>query len=925
MDSAAAAAEGGGAGAASAAGGVRVTIPKWNLQMAKNNYPRTFYLYRSQVERAWTDALVKGGERWIMNINQVFAGPSAPHLGAFTGPVGKRQVHPPRSKMWYNVTCLAFMSAFITRKKFNEIMENVTPKVSSTKSTTTWTPTLAIFEHAPLVVAAALKGEQNAESEAALKTALNADNSRWFLAMVNEFAKEVLLLPPAKVEQVREAYTSMCSAMTTALTHFGERPNYTIGETVITKYLKEDTSLSAIADEAASKFGMHSSATIESSVSYAHEDVFAGLLDAASGGGASGSSDDEEELDSTDFDLKLWLTRIVRTSEGYRRMRMEQIEAITPVKGERQALLKRQALLNDTYLPNNISGETAVPWPLHISDDESDDESGADSDSDDDSDGAPGAGAGGSASAHGGPRKKRARIAPAAPATPAHARSVPKWSNEVHHAITGHWQRQEYSIDCTDKFLDIAIDILSTEPAHFNPRYINVGIAERIALLYEIAKVARAQEMYCEAYYNYLAAKQVVYGQYLRQMKVETAADEFVESWLQRRLQRDGWKVFQEYKGFLEGLPYGIVNEKIDLFAWLQSKAQWTHLAAYAVAVNLENVYRGRISQERHDEAAQSDFSDPYNLAPWLMVNVEVAPTKNADGQGHRFVKFLKPITRFVTESHALRPGGGGADESFPQHSDHLGMVVRAYDQLEAHYEGFGRDLSKVKLYQSIQDMVDALPNSPEFRRLKTLTAALEDPKMETDGIVNFETPRKQIEYRRTLDSNGFPDVQKRDYILKAWRETLLLPWDDDDHEPLADDALAALNKTAVQQVQETLTAMGEDAGSPQKAREALEAARDTCEQGTAGGGAGRSRTPEPYPYGSSPGSDPGDGVVFSGKQVPQGMAQRIAAELAKDDPDSDSDSDSDRDTGRLRPVHRATRPLQLQPLYRRFHSSLKF
>lgn len=58
-------------------------------------------------------------------------------------------------------------------------------------------------------------------------------------------------------------------------------------------------------------------------------------------------------------------------------------------------------------------------------------------------------------------------------------------------------------------------------------------------------------------------------------------------------------------------------------------------------------------------------------------------------------------------------------------------------------------------------------------------------------------------------------------------------------------------------------------------------------------------------------------------RKVPNPLVTLLVARVESDS-DSDSDSGPDPDPG-LRPVHRATRPLQLQPLYRRFHSSLKF
>ncbi len=55
-------------------------------------------------------------------------------------------------------------------------------------------------------------------------------------------------------------------------------------------------------------------------------------------------------------------------------------------------------------------------------------------------------------------------------------------------------------------------------------------------------------------------------------------------------------------------------------------------------------------------------------------------------------------------------------------------------------------------------------------------------------------------------------------------------------------------------------------------------------------------------------------------------LALEAAADASSDSSSSSLDSSfGASSTGLLRPVHRATRPLQLQPLYRRFHSSLKF
>jgi len=481
---------------------------------------------------------------------------------------------------------------------------------------------------------------------------------------------------------------------------------------------------------------------------------------------------------------------------------------------------------------------------------------------------------------------------------------VPQWSDEVYHAITGHWTKQEKRILCTDKFLDVAIDILSTNPAHFNPRYINVGIAERIALLYEIANVARAQEMYCEAYYNYLMAKQIVYDQYLRQKGVETDEDINVLSWLLRRPQREGWKVFQMYSKFLDGLEFRQVHETIAIFGSARDTAQWIHLAAYAVAVNLENVYKGGISRERLREAAASKYSDPYNLAPWLQVHITAEPTKPPDGQGRRFVEFLKQLKRFVTESHLQRADGGGADKSLPQHSDHLGMVVQAYDQLEESHPGFGIELSKVKLYRSVQDRLDALPYSPEFREVKAFTAKRLSPTFDISGkLLDVYDSQKQIDYGHVLDSEGFPDVQQRDYVLKAWRATLDTRRDDaEDQMPLVDarKLAAASTNAAHAKEKKQLIEIAKDPASPARAMAALRvardaAARDAYEQVTAEEGGAQSPTQE------------------SGRRTPDPVARR------------DRFGHSSSPGTGLRPVHRATRPLQLQPLYRRFHSSLKF
>jgi hypothetical protein len=203
-------------------------------------------------------------------------------------------------------------------------------------------------------------------------------------------------------------------------------------------------------------------------------------------------------------------------------------------------------------------------------------------------------------------------------------------------------------------------------------------------------------------------------------------------------------------------------------------------------------------------------------------------------------------------------------------------MVIQAYTELENRFTGCGIDLSKVTLHSNVVDRLRAIGTSFMFKGDEQTPAYLleyiqegdPDPPALLRRQLEVETA---LEVATALEEKELPSHPMREAALDAWRVFMTTP--------------RSLDVRA----------------------EAASSESELDEEG------------ELDEYGELQDGD-GGGVVLSGKQVPPEMLQRIAAELAKDIPDPGPGSDPG-----LRPVHRATRPLQLQPLYRRFHSSLKF
>ena len=328
------------------------------------------------------------------------------------------------------------------------------------------------------------------------------------------------------------------------------------------------------------------------------------------------------------------------------------------------------------------------------------------------------------------------------------------------------------------------------------------------------------------------------------------------------------------------------------------------HLAVYTVALNLERMhidssyYRKKYGEQKLRNAVNSESPDPYNLAPFLDVPETANPTQIPEDLRRRLLEIMRPISDFLGESLALTEEDRRAPvvprQKFEYgHSDHLHMVVQAYSYLEHRFPTFGTDLSRVTLYQSVQARVNALSFFEAYQDVQIaeregITIA------DTQGNIRFFDPRTQGDYERLLDMNDFPNIRKRDFILREWREALAEHREELTTIPLDDEFIGTLDDSAKKKLESELTEMAEEPskkGSPEKARDAIEAARasylsQAARDGQRGGAEGppKRKPAEKDMYGSSPGEYD------------------------------------------LRPaVHRATQPLQLQPLYRRFHSSLKF